>query len=117
MMSTKQELKQSIKTSSENLCARCVELQEYANRKLHPKDNPERYFELAAFCPSSLDRETCGVCQVVYEAIEKTTMGKLDELWKFKFDSRRWESELFLIHGEFQIVIFSNLGKYLLTHG
>lgn len=131
---------QSSGTFSVKLCSRCFKLQEYVTRKSYFEFNDfeTREFKSDAFRPSSLDREACGVCRVIYQAAEKIAMNRLDELWEVSLDRRyrpfktreglnnsdQREDFNFTLEipkrpttkGELKVLIFSSPGKLFLDH-
>lgn len=97
-MAAKQEFQpQNSKVFSGSLCSRCSKLQWVVNKVsgwdyFHYSEIDDwdtHAVELSevssdAFCPSLLNRETCGVCQVIYQIAEMTNMDNLDDLWSIK---------------------------------
>lgn len=66
-------------TFSENLCKTHLKLQKLAEENF--KNKPKPLHPLDGFHPSSLALETCGVCQVIYQAVEKIAISSFDERW------------------------------------
>lgn len=75
---------------SENLCSRCLKLQEYVNGKglvhdpLTISDYVPLHFYSDPFRPASLSRDDCGVCHVIFKAVEKVGSDSLDQLWRIE---------------------------------
>jgi len=98
-MSASHSIQKQEEVSSNALCTRCFQIQDFVKVSFTPEILAYKYrsylidegkVELLTdeFQPSSMKHETCGVCRILYRAAESIAIDRLDDLWQVRVDDR-----------------------------